>query len=181
MSRLSNLLRQVETQNPQLAADLKREVEALSGRRAFGLNFERHIPETVELPGRPVRRGDKVRFLPDRGEEPTSVDNRLWRVDRISRSGQARVADLVRQSREQIRVRTTDDDTAVGIIAALDWVEAVTAEAGALMVAAPTARSGELTAALSRAAVYVTEMTPVQASLEEYFLDVTGEDEGASA
>ena len=49
------------------------------------------------------------------------------------------------------------------------------------MVAAPTARSGELTAALSRSAVYVTEMTPVQASLEEYFLDVTGEDEGASA
>ena len=69
MSRLSNLLRQVETQNPQLAADLKREVEALSGRRAFGLNFERHIPETVELPGRPVRRGDKVRFLAERGEE----------------------------------------------------------------------------------------------------------------
>ena len=47
MSRLSNLLRQLETQDPQLAADLKREVEALSGRRAFGLNFERHIPETV--------------------------------------------------------------------------------------------------------------------------------------
>ena len=34
MSRLSNLLRQVETQNPQLAADLKREMEALAGRRA---------------------------------------------------------------------------------------------------------------------------------------------------
>ena len=97
MSRLSNLLRQVEAQNPQLAADLKREVEALSGRRAFGLNFERHIPETVELPGRPVRRGDKVRFLPDRGERPNSVDRRTWRVDRIRRTRQGRVADLVRQ------------------------------------------------------------------------------------
>ena len=94
---------------------------------------------------------------------------------------QGKVDDLVRQSREQIRVRTTDDDAAVGIIAALDWVEAVTPEAGALMVAAPTARSGELTAALSESAVYVTEMTPVQASLEEYFLNVTGEDEGDSA
>ena len=86
MSRLSNLLRQVETQDPQLAADLKREVEALSGRRAFGLNFERHIPETVELPNRTVRRGDKVRFLPERGEKPSSVDRRLWRVDRIRRT-----------------------------------------------------------------------------------------------
>ena len=97
MSRLSNLLRQVETQDPQLADDLKREVEALSGRRAFGLNFERHIPETVELPNRPVRRGDKVRFLPERGEKPGSVDRGLWRVDRIRLKGRGRVADLVRQ------------------------------------------------------------------------------------
>jgi adenine-specific DNA-methyltransferase len=87
----------VETQDPQLAADLKREMEALSSRRAFGLNFERHIPETVELPNRPVRRGDKVRFLPGRGEKPSSVDGRLWRVDRIRRTDDGRVAGLVRQ------------------------------------------------------------------------------------
>ena len=100
MSRLSNLLRQLETQDPQLAADLEQEVEALSGRRAFGLNFERHIPETVELPGRPVRRGDKVRFLPERGEKPSSVDRRLWRVGRIRWTDEGRVADLVRQDPE---------------------------------------------------------------------------------
>ena len=97
MSRLSNLLRQMQTLDPQLAADLKREMEALSGRRAFGLNFERHIPETVELPHRPVRKGDKVRFLPARGEQPSSVDCRLWRVSRIRRTGDGRVADLVQQ------------------------------------------------------------------------------------
>ena len=96
VSRLSNLLRQVETQDPQLAADLKREMEALSGRRAFGLNFERHIPETVELSDRPVRRGDKVRFLPERGEEQSSVDRGLWRVERIRRTDAGRVADMVR-------------------------------------------------------------------------------------
>ncbi len=113
MSRLSSLLRQVETQDPQLAADLKREVDALAGRRAFGLNFERHIPETLELPNRPVRRGDKVRFLPERGEKPSSVDGRLWRVDRIRRTRLGRVADLVRQpdpeSELQMVSRTVDD------------------------------------------------------------------------
>ena len=113
MSRLSNLLRQVETQNPQLAADLKREMETLSGRRAFGLNFERHIPETVDLPHRPVRRGDKVRFLPARGEQPSGVDCRLWRVGRIRRTGEGRVADLVRQQapedEHQIASRSVDD------------------------------------------------------------------------
>ena len=113
MSRLSNLLRQVEAQDPQLAGDLKREVEALSGRRAFGLNFERHIPETVELPSRPVRRGDKVRFLPGRGERPTNVDRRPWRVDRIRRTHLGRVAHLVRQqapeSEQQTASRLVDD------------------------------------------------------------------------
>ena len=113
MSRLSNLLRQVETQDPQLAADLKREMEALSGRCAFGLNFERHIPETVELPNRPVRRGDKVRFLPKRGEKPSSVDHRLWRVDRIRRTDEGRVAALIRQqdpeADHQIASRAVDN------------------------------------------------------------------------
>ena len=113
MSRLSNLLRQVETQDPQLSADLKREVEALSGRRAFGLNFERHIPEMVELPGRPVRKGDKVRLLPERGEKPSSEDRRLWRVDRIRRTSRGRVADLVRhqdkEAKYQAASRAVDD------------------------------------------------------------------------
>ena len=86
MSRLSNLLRQVESLNTQLGADLKQEVEALSSRRAFGLKFERHIPETVELPNRPVRKGDKVRFLPERGKKPNSVDRKIWRVDQIVRT-----------------------------------------------------------------------------------------------
>lgn len=79
----------------QLGVDLKREVQALSGRRAFGLNFERHIPETVELPGRPVRRGDKVRFLPNRGEQPNTVNDRIWRVGAIRRTNEGRVATLV--------------------------------------------------------------------------------------
>ncbi len=112
MSRLSNLLRQVETLDPQLGIDLKQEVEALSGRRAFGLNFERHIPETVELPKRLLRRGDKVRFLPERGEKPSSIDRRLWRVARIRQTDEGRVADLVRHQAEaehQSASRAVDD------------------------------------------------------------------------
>lgn len=80
MSRLNDLLRRLESTDPALAKDLKREVDALSNRRAFGLNFERHVPEAVELPGRPVRRGDKVRILPPRGSKASAGDDRLWRV-----------------------------------------------------------------------------------------------------
>ena len=113
MSRLSNLLRQVETLDGQLATDLRREVDALSARRAFGLNFERHIPETVALPGRTVRRGDKVRFVPLRGAKPNSVDRRLWRVNRVRRTDEGRIAELVRQHDSQAETetatRTVDD------------------------------------------------------------------------
>ena len=95
MSRLSDLLRQVEQKDPQLAADLGLEVKALSQRRPFGLNFERHIPETVELYGRPIRKADKVRFLAPRGESPNSVDRKLWKVVGVMRRDGERVATLV--------------------------------------------------------------------------------------
>ncbi len=84
MSRLNDLLRQLESKDADLAKDLRREVDALSSRRAFGLNFERHVPEAVELPGRPVRRGDKVRILPPRGLRASAGDDRLWRVVAIT-------------------------------------------------------------------------------------------------
>jgi adenine-specific DNA-methyltransferase len=93
MSRLTDLIRQVQTKEPQLAADLAAEVKVLSSRRAFGLNFERHIPEVVDLPLRAVRRGDKVRVLPKRGEKATK-DHRLWRVTSIERTDELKFAHL---------------------------------------------------------------------------------------
>lgn len=85
MSRLNDLLRRLENNDPALAKDLKREVDALADRRAFGLNFERHAPEAVELPGRPVRRADKVRILAPRGSKASAGDQRLWRVVTIAK------------------------------------------------------------------------------------------------
>ena len=95
---------------------------------------------------------------------------------------QGEVAQLVRSARgEQVRVKTTDDAKAREILSGLDWVvEVREANDGALSVSAPIERSGELTAAMSRAEVYVTEMAPVRTSLEEYFLDVTGRMEGGA-
>ena len=82
MSRLTDLIAQAKAKDPQMGADLEREFKALSSRRSFGLNFERHRPETVELPNRKVRKGDKVRILPPRGETKKG-DQRLWQVKSI--------------------------------------------------------------------------------------------------
>jgi len=93
VSRLTDLIAQAKANDPTLGADLEAEIRVLQERRPFGLNFERHQPEAVELPGRPVRKGDKVRVLPPRGETCRG-DQRLWRVARIEAVDGERVARL---------------------------------------------------------------------------------------
>ncbi len=93
MSRLTDLIARAKARDGALGEELEREFKALASRRAFGLNFERHRPESVELPGRPVRRGDKVRILPARGTVQRG-DQRLWRVTRLAGRGTAKRAHL---------------------------------------------------------------------------------------
>ncbi|MEX1187051.1 MAG: DNA methyltransferase [Gemmatimonadaceae bacterium] len=94
MSRLTDLIAQAKAKDPQVGADLEREFKALSSRLPFGLNFERHRPEAVELPLRPIRKGDKVRVLPERGSTKKG-DQRLWHVVKIATASKRKIADLV--------------------------------------------------------------------------------------
>jgi adenine-specific DNA-methyltransferase len=93
VSRLTDLITQAKAKDPQLGADLDREFKQLSSRLPFGLNFERHRPEAVELPQRPIRKGDKVRVLPPRGSTKKG-DQRLWQIKAIHKMGGNKVADL---------------------------------------------------------------------------------------
>lgn len=95
MSRLNDLLRQVANTDARLAKELQRETDALADRRSFGLNFERHVPEVVELPGRPVRKNDKVRIRPERGKTTKKENERLYRVTRVHTEDDERWADVV--------------------------------------------------------------------------------------
>ncbi len=93
MSRLTELLSAVKDLNPKIGEELAREVGLLQQRTSYGLMFERHQPEAVELPGHPVRAGDKVRLLPPRGSaEP--ADPRLWVVQR-ARSAEVEVGAVI--------------------------------------------------------------------------------------
>jgi adenine-specific DNA-methyltransferase len=93
VSRLTDLIAQAKAKDPQMGMDLEREFKALSSRLAFGLNFERHRPEVVELPRRPVRKGDKVRVLPERGSTAKG-DQRLWLVRGTTKAKGKRIAHL---------------------------------------------------------------------------------------
>ena len=90
---------------------------------------------------------------------------------------QGTVSDLVHsRGGGQVRLRTTDNAKAVEILSALDWVADVTLDGESVLVTAPSERSSELSATLGRAEIYVTEMAAEEMSLEQYFLDVTGND-----
>lgn len=107
VSRLTDLIAQVKAKDPLMGGDLEREFRALSSRRAFGLNFERHKPEAVELPQRPVRKGDKVRVLPKRGSTAKG-DQRLWSVKRVKRDKTTRIALLELLGGSQSEIQEVD-------------------------------------------------------------------------
>lgn len=89
---------------------------------------------------------------------------------------QGKVADLI-QTGEQIRIGTTDNAKALEILSGLDWVTEAVSDDQGLLITAPSDRSAELSIALNQSQVYVSSMVTVRTSLEEYFLEVTGNDE----
>lgn len=100
MSRLTDLIASVKAKDPSLGMDLDREFKVLSSRLPFGLNFERHRPEAVELPLRPIRRGDKVRVLPPRGSTERG-DQCLWKVVSIAKSDKTANLELIESSQQE--------------------------------------------------------------------------------
>jgi ABC-2 type transport system ATP-binding protein len=88
---------------------------------------------------------------------------------------QGLVSELIAR-KSTVRLATTDDESAATILNSLDWVGSVLAEDGGLLVEADPTRTSELSAALARSAIYVSELRALDTSLEEYFLEVTGED-----
>src|SRR5258708_27256473 len=112
MSRLTDLNAQAKAKDSQMGVDLEREFKALSSRLPFGLNFERHRPEAVELPQRPVRKGDKVRVLSERGSTKKG-DPRLWVVRKIAKEGGTRLADLESLDAEPSQRKVGMDDVVV--------------------------------------------------------------------
>ena len=108
MSRLTDLIAQAKAKDPTLGADLDREFKVLSSRLPFGLNFERHSPEAVELPLRPIRKGDKVRVLPERGSVQKG-DQRLWQVKAIHKAKQVADLELMGAAEAEMQTVALDD------------------------------------------------------------------------
>ena len=121
MSRLTELISQIKTKDSQLGVDLEREFKALSSRREFGLNFERHRPEIVELPSRLVRKGDKVRVLPERGSTKKG-DQQLWLVKKIKKNKKQSIAVLESTRNEEPETIESNIDDLIVIAEFNDYI-----------------------------------------------------------
>lgn len=105
MSRLSDLLRAAKQLDPQFGEDLEAEIQPLQKRLPFGLNFERHAPEAVELAGHKIRKGSKVRVLPLRGSMAHG-DQRIWTVNALGSDS----ADISTPNGEEVETATVPLD-----------------------------------------------------------------------
>lgn len=101
-TRLDALIGRVA--DPALAAELRSELAGQLRLREFGLVFEHHLPETVELPGLAIRAGVKARLLPDRGSVDAG-DPTVWRVSSVAGG----VASLTSADSDSTAQRGVDD------------------------------------------------------------------------
>ena len=60
MAQLEDLIQDIA--DPRLRAQIASEVGKLKARKKFGLVFEQHLPETVQLPSLPVKPGTRVAY-----------------------------------------------------------------------------------------------------------------------
>ncbi len=95
---LDSLVAQV--QDEALRTRLAREIELLRGSRRFGLVYDRHLPESVRLPGHPVRKGVKVTLrdesMPDQSWRVVGFSDRTRAVAQLDGDGgEVAVTDLV--------------------------------------------------------------------------------------
>ncbi len=88
---------------------------------------------------------------------------------------QGPVASLV-QASSGIALRSTDDAAAVSLLAALPWVTRAAQEDGAVVVDAPPERTADVSRTLAEHGIYLAELKPRENSLEDFFLEITGEE-----
>src|SRR5579884_1881284 len=86
---------------------------------------------------------------------------------------QGRVADLL--AGEVLELQVEPAAEALRLLRTLPWVEGVEEGENGLAVRAPASRAAEITRVLAEHGLYLSRLQPREQSLEQYFLDVTGD------
>lgn len=79
MAHIDNLIDSIK--DPQLRTALRAEYDKVTKSRRLGLVFDRHLPESVVLPGFAIREGEKVQVIADGSDDPADIDGSgVWTV-----------------------------------------------------------------------------------------------------
>ena len=76
---------------------------------------------------------------------------------------------------DALEIEVTDGDRAEQALRSLDWLGDVQRDGNRFVVGAPRDRAHEVSRALAEQQVYLAELRPRESTLEEFFLEVTGE------
>jgi ABC-2 type transport system ATP-binding protein len=87
---------------------------------------------------------------------------------------QGRVGDLLGRG-EALEVRVEPLEEATRLLSGVPWVRGIVRQADRLVVSAPLDAAAAITKLLAENSLYVSGLKPQEQSLEQYFLDVTGE------
>jgi ABC-2 type transport system ATP-binding protein len=127
---------------------------------------------------------DLIRRLPHQGKTVFISSHLLGEVELICddvgivKEGrlitQGPVEALLRRG-ATLEMRVTDVAKAVDVLRAIDWVDDVTPDGDRLVVQAPSKRAADLSKALAQHEVYLAELRPRDSTLEDFFLEVTGD------
>ena len=100
MAHIDNLIDSIK--DPQLRTALRAEYDKVTKSRRLGLVFDRHLPESVALPGFAIREGEKVQVLADGSDDPAEIDGSgVWTVTAVEadsaqlRDGNGEVREVV--------------------------------------------------------------------------------------
>jgi ABC-2 type transport system ATP-binding protein len=86
---------------------------------------------------------------------------------------QGRVDELLTGKSIEVRVEPLEE--AEAILRQVPWIERIDRRSHSLLLSAPPERAAEVTRVLAERGLYVAMLKPAERSLEQYFLDVTGE------
>ncbi len=88
---------------------------------------------------------------------------------------QGPVAQLVASAGRALEVRATDTEGALATLRAQPWVTSVTGDGDLLTVDAPVERAADVSRVLAEAGIYLRELRARENSLEDFFLEITGD------
>jgi ABC-2 type transport system ATP-binding protein len=87
---------------------------------------------------------------------------------------QGLVKELMKREKP-LQLKVTEPEKAVTTLSSIDWVTSVNREDDTLLVGVKPEKYAEISAALAREGIYLTEMKTKEDSLEEFFLEMTEE------